>query len=105
MVKKKELGTLNIHSTLYTTRISRKFEERVPFKPEDPLKVLSFIPGTILDILVKPGQEVHKGDALIILEAMKMQNNLKSNTDGKVKEILVKRGDKVPKGTTLLLLE
>ncbi|HOO97972.1 MAG TPA: acetyl-CoA carboxylase biotin carboxyl carrier protein subunit [Bacteroidales bacterium] len=105
MAKKKEFGTLNINSTLYTTRISSRFEERVPFKKQDPFNVLSFIPGTVLDILVTPGQEVHKGDALIILDAMKMQNSLKSSVDAKVKEILVKTGDRVPKGAALIILE
>jgi biotin carboxyl carrier protein len=105
MTKKEELSTLNIDATLYKTRLCRKFSERVPYKPVDPGLIMSFIPGTVLDILVKPGQKVRKGDALMILDAMKMQNQLKCSADGKVKEIRVRKGDKVSKGTLLIIME
>jgi biotin carboxyl carrier protein len=101
----KNLGTLNINSTQYTTRLSPKFLQRKPFKPADPKIILSFIPGTILDIFVKEGQMVKKGDDLMILDAMKMQNRLKSSTDGKINRIAVQKGDKVPKGSVLIELK
>ena len=66
---------------------------------------MSFIPGTVLDILVKKDQDVRKGDDLLVLDAMKMQNNLKSNIDSIIKKILVNKGDKVSKGTILLELK
>jgi biotin carboxyl carrier protein len=105
MEKSEKLGELNIDTSLYKTRISKKFAERTPYKPADPHMVLSFIPGTVLDILVKPGQTVKQGDDLMILDAMKMQNLLKCSMDGKVKAIMVKKGDKVSKGKLLLELE
>jgi biotin carboxyl carrier protein len=105
MKNKEKLGALNIDSTLYTTRISKKFEKRIPYKAVNPNYILSFIPGTVLDILVKTGQKVSKGDDLMVLEAMKMQNQLKCSIDGRVKKIPVKKGDKVSKGTLLLILE
>jgi biotin carboxyl carrier protein len=105
MEENKKLGVLNIDTTLYRTRLSRKFEKRVPYKTRDNRMILSFIPGTVLDILVKPGQIVRKGDDLMVLDAMKMQNQLKSKIDGRVKNIPVKKGDKVSKGTILLELE
>jgi biotin carboxyl carrier protein len=105
MKQKEKMGVLNIDSTLYKTRISRMFETRKFYKAVNPRLVLSFIPGTVLDILVKQGQIVKKGEDLMILEAMKMQNQLKSSMDGKVKSISVKKGDKVSKGTILLELE
>ena len=105
MTKKDTLGFLNINTSLYQTRISRKFENRRPYKPADPKVILSFIPGTVLDILIKTGQIVKKGEILMILDAMKMKNKLKANMDGKVKSIAVKMGDKVSKGTVLLELE
>jgi biotin carboxyl carrier protein len=105
MNKKDMFGYLNIDTSLYKTRISTKFENRKPYSPADPKIILSFIPGTVLDILIKPGQKVKKGDNLMILDAMKMQNKLKCNMDGKVKTIAVKKGDKVSKGTVLLELE
>jgi len=105
MTKKDTLGYLNINTSLYQTRISDKFANRKPYQPTDPKLILSFIPGTVLDILIQPGQEVKKGETLMILDAMKMQNKLKAGMDGKVKSIAVKTGDKVSKGTVLLELE
>lgn len=105
MNKKDSPGYLNIDSTLYQTRISSKFENRKPYQPADPKIILSFIPGTVLDILIKTGEEVKKGDTLMILDAMKMKNKLKCNMDGKIKTITVKKGDKVSKGTVLIELE
>lgn len=101
----RKTGELNIDTTLYKTRISKKFAARKPYKTADPRMVLSFIPGTVLDILVKPGQSVKKGDELMILDAMKMQNVLKCGIDGIVKEIFVTKGDKVSKGKLLLELD
>lgn len=103
--KNEELGYLNIDTSMYQTRISKKFKNRKPYKPADPKIILSFIPGTVLDIFIKPGQIVSKGEDLMILDAMKMQNKLKCIMDGKVKSIAVKKGDKVSKGTFLMELE
>jgi Acetyl/propionyl-CoA carboxylase, alpha subunit len=105
MKNNEKLGILNIDTSLYKTRISSRFANRKPYKAIDPHMILSFIPGTVLDILVKPGQLVRKGDGLMILDAMKMQNLLKCSMDGKVKTIFVKKGDKVSKGMVLLELE
>ena len=105
MTKKDTPGYLNINSTLYQTRITDRFANRKPYQPSDPKLILSFIPGTVLDIFIQPGQEVKKGDLLMILDAMKMQNKLKAAMDGKVKSIVVKKGDIVSKGTVLLELE
>lgn len=105
MTTENTLGLLNIDTSLYKTRISTKFANRKPYQPADPRIILSFIPGTVLDILIRPGQDVKKGEDLMILDAMKMQNKLKCNLDGKVKTITVKKGDKVSKGTVLMELE
>jgi biotin carboxyl carrier protein len=104
MNKEDKLGWLNIDTSNYQTRISSQFENRKPYKPNDPKIILSFIPGTVLEILVEPGQIVKKGDDLMILDAMKMKNRLKCNMDGTVKSILVNKGDKVSKGTVLIIL-
>jgi biotin carboxyl carrier protein len=105
IIDKTELGFLNIDSRLYKTRISKKFRDRKSYEPADPKIILSFIPGTVLDIMVKTGQEVHKGDDLMILDSMKMQNKLICSMDGRVKVVTVKKGDRVAKGTVLLELE
>ena len=60
------------------------------------------MPGLVLEILVKPDQEVAKGDALLILEAMKMENVLKAEGDGVVKSIEVTKGTAVDKGQIII---
>jgi biotin carboxyl carrier protein len=105
MSKDDKQGYLNIDTSMYQTRLSNKFLKRTPYKPADPRIILSFIPGTVLDIMIEEGQAVKKGEELMILDAMKMKNKLKSNMDGIVKSIAVKKGDKVSKGTVLLELE
>lgn len=60
------------------------------------------MPGLVLKIMVAEGTEVKKGDNLLVLEAMKMENILKSTTDGIVKKIHVAQGDKIEKNTVLL---
>jgi biotin carboxyl carrier protein len=105
MGNEENYGILNINSTLYKTRVSKKFAGRKPYKPPNPKAVLSFIPGTVLDILVKEGQPVSAGDDLMILDAMKMQNKLKAASVGKIKRICVAKGEKVSKGSILIELE
>lgn len=63
------------------------------------------MPGLVLEMTVKVGQTITKGDPLLILEAMKMENVIKSAGDGVVKEILVKKGAAVEKGALLIKLE
>lgn len=60
------------------------------------------MPGLVLDILVVPGQQVKKGDNLVVLEAMKMENMLKSAVDGEVKAVPIQKGDKVEKNSILV---
>jgi biotin carboxyl carrier protein len=66
------------------------------------LEIKAPMPGLVLKVLVEEGTEVKKGDNLVILEAMKMENILKSSTDGVVKKILIKQGDKVEKNQILV---
>lgn len=63
------------------------------------------MPGLILDILVKEGDEVKKGDQLLILEAMKMENMLKAPADATIKTINVVKGKNVEKNQLLMLFE
>lgn len=63
------------------------------------------MPGLIVDILTKPGAQVHAGDALLVLEAMKMENTLSASRDGIVKSITVKKSDTVNKGRVLIEFE
>ena len=67
--------------------------------------VKSPLPGVILDIKVKEGDEVKKGQTLIILEAMKMENSINADKDGKVTAINVSKGESVLEGTDLVIIE
>jgi len=60
------------------------------------------MPGLVLDLRVKPGQEISKGDPLMVLEAMKMENVIKASGEGTVASIEVKKGDAVEKGQLLI---
>lgn len=63
------------------------------------------LPGTIVDVKVQVGQEVKKGQTVVVLEAMKMENNIDAERDGKVAEIRVSKGDTVMEGTILVTIE
>lgn len=60
------------------------------------------MPGLVLSVSVAVGQQVAKGDSLLVLEAMKMENLLKSTTEGIIKKICVSTGDKVEKNQVLI---
>jgi len=60
------------------------------------------MPGNILDVLVSKGDKVAKGDPLLILEAMKMENVIKAPTDVTIQKINVLVGDNVEKNQTLI---
>ena len=67
--------------------------------------VKSPLPGVILDIKVNIGDEVKKGQTLIILEAMKMENSINADKDGKIAAINVSKGESVLEGTDLVIIE
>ena len=69
----------------------------------DKLDVLKApMPGMVLKVMVKEGDTVKKGDGLLVLEAMKMENNIKAAGDAVVKEVCIKTGDKVEKNQVLI---
>ena len=63
------------------------------------------LPGTINDIKVAVGQAVTKGDTLVVLEAMKMENNIDCERDGKIVSVNVNKGDTVMEGSVLVTIE
>lgn len=63
------------------------------------------MPGLVIDVMVEPGQEVQEDDALLILEAMKMENVLKSPGEGVVQSVEVSKGDAVEKNELLIRFE
>ena len=62
------------------------------------------LPGVVTKVLVAAGQAVKKGDTVLVLEAMKMENNITAECDGSVTGICVAAGDSVMEGTTLLTI-
>lgn len=62
------------------------------------------LPGVVTQILVKEGQGVKKGETVLVLEAMKMENNITAEADGTVTGICVSAGDSVMEGTTLITI-
>lgn len=65
----------------------------------------SGMPGKIIEIFVKPGDVVKANKPLLIMEAMKMENEMRSTADVKIKEICVKQGDSVEAGAVLIKFE
>lgn len=70
-----------------------------------PVEVRSQMPGKIITLLVDPGAEVTTGQSLLVIEAMKMQNELKSPKAGTVSKLLVSEGDTVPANHRLVIIE
>ena len=93
----KEYKTLQIGESEYKTLFSKKYENRKEYSAPDPKKIWSVIPGTIISILAKPNQKIEPGEAIIILEAMKMMNRIILPLGGTIKKIYVKEGEKIPK--------
>lgn len=73
--------------------------------PNSTIAIKTPLPGTILKILVKVGDEVKKGDTLLIMEAMKMENNIMAEKPGKVAQLKVKEGDTVLQNDVLIVLD
>ena len=73
--------------------------------PSPTVSIKTPLPGTILKILVKVGDEVKKGDTLLIMEAMKMENNIMAEKAGKVAQVKVKEGDNVLQNDVLIVLD
>ena len=102
---KPKFKTLIIDGTHYKTNLTSKFENRKKYIVPDAKKVISVIPGTVKKVFVKEGQKVKRGDNIMILEAMKMKNRIKSPRTGVIKIIKVKEGEKIAKGLLMIELE
>jgi biotin carboxyl carrier protein len=75
-----------------------------PVSPKGVGHIKSPLPGVILDVFVREGDMVKKGQKLLMLEAMKMENNIDSDKDGKVIAIKVQRGDSIMEGDILITI-
>jgi biotin carboxyl carrier protein len=92
-----EYPMLLTSSGQYKTTLTKKFENRKRWTKPDPLMIYAIIPGTIIDVYVKNGQKVKKGETILVLEAMKMQNQILMPFDGKIKKVHIQPDEKIAK--------
>jgi biotin carboxyl carrier protein len=93
--------------SLVRTLLQEKAVKLIELKTLGQLKleVKAPMPGMVLKIKKQPGDEVMQGDSVLILEAMKMENDLRAHKSGKIQSINVKEGMAVEKGYTLFIIE
>lgn len=103
--EKNEIVDFAVTARKYKTFLTRKYKMRKFWENPDPREILSFIPGTIVDVFVKEGDFVEEGQPLLILEAMKMKNRIDMPYSAKIEKIYTKAGEKVPKEFLLILLK
>ncbi|BEG98199.1 acetyl-CoA carboxylase biotin carboxyl carrier protein [Bacteroides sedimenti] len=123
-IDENNIATVEVNGTPYTVEIEKTVAPKPVTRPAAAPKtesgkpvvarptaatnkyaVKSPLPGIILDIKVKVGDTVKKGQTVLILEAMKMENNIHAEKDGKVTAINVNNGDSVLEGTDLIVIE
>ena len=104
------------HPTMSTPKVQTPVQPVAPVQQPQPAAapqaapagaghgVKAPLPGTITELKVQVGQQVSIGDTLVVLEAMKMQNNIESEFAGQVTSILVKQGDTVMEGTVMMTI-
>jgi len=95
---------LVVDDTEYETEVPEVYAGRGKKEAVDPKNIQAVIPGVIVDIKTRKGQKVTAGDVVIVLEAMKMYNDIEAESDGEVAEIFVSKGDRVAKGQLMIRL-
>ena len=70
-----------------------------------PQRVMAPMPGKVVRVLVKPGDDVKARQGLVVVEAMKMENELRAARDGRVRDVAVTEGQSVDAGALLLVVE
>ncbi|MBO9130303.1 pyruvate carboxylase [Bacillus sp. 165] len=84
--------------------IKSSVAQRIKGDRDNPNHIIATMPGTVIKVLVKPGEQVNKGDHLVITEAMKMETTVQASFSGVAKEIYVKDGDAIQTGDLLIEL-
>jgi biotin carboxyl carrier protein len=90
------------HGVVLPKKIEKKEVKKVEVVEGTAVKAM--LPGVVAKIIVKEGESVKKGDTIMVLEAMKMENEIKSPKDGIVKQITVKEGERVDVGDILAVI-
>jgi biotin carboxyl carrier protein len=115
------IAEIEVNGTLYEVELKQEMKmpktpklvrpKPLPTRQETPAPaagmstVTAPLPGTILKINVRPGDEVKNGQVLLVMEAMKMENNILSEKDGVVKSVTVQEGSNVLEGDVLIEIE
>ncbi len=103
-----DLWQVLFHGTLFTACVEDEREKRLRaalsgrVAEHEEFHLKAPMPGMVVSIPVRDGQPVQRGEVLVILESMKMQNELRSPRDGKVARLRVKVGDRVEQKDTML---
>ncbi|MEO6849686.1 MAG: acetyl-CoA carboxylase biotin carboxyl carrier protein subunit [Mucilaginibacter sp.] len=104
-----KIAEIKVNGTVYTVTAKDRYDvllDQLGLNSLNSAKVKELkapMPGLVLKLFVSEGSEVKKGDNLFILEAMKMENIIKSPADVIVKSVKIKPGDKVEKGQVMLI--
>lgn len=99
---------IRVNNNSYTLHVSDRFDVLLKELGLDDMAsakasdLKAPMPGLVVDVSVNPGDQVKKGDKLLVLEAMKMENILKAPADGIVKEVNISKGNKVEKNEILI---
>ncbi len=83
----------------------RQKKEGVAGSASGPQRVVAPMPGKVVRVLVKPGDHVVARQGLVVVEAMKMENELRAAREGRVRDVSVKEGQSVDAGAVLLVVE
>ena len=83
----------------------RQKKEGAAAQTNGPQRVVAPMPGKVVRVLVKPGDDVKARQGLVVVEAMKMENELRAARDGKVRDVTVAEGQSVEAGSVLLVVE
>ncbi len=108
---KEKSFTILIHGKKYKAQASNEFDlllKKMGFDSSSSQKIKELkapMPGMVLNIPVSEGDSVNKGDTLLVLEAMKMENSIKAAGPGKIKQILAQKGKAVEKNQVLIVFE
>lgn len=105
MAEQEKTQIIIVHSAKYQTTYNKKYENRKVWAEPNFNHINSYIPGTVIDILVKEGQKVASGQSILILEAMKMLNDIKMPFKGKIVKVFVEIGQKIPKNFLMIEVE
>lgn len=104
-IREEELELFMVDDSTYKTTLTEKYRKKKPYEPVNLKIIRAAIPGIIRKLYVKEGAKVKKGDKLLVLEAMKMKNDIITIQGGTVATFCVKVGEKVSKDAILVKLK